>query len=68
MSASDIPLLIEWQKPEALYQTNKTWQWIFASKEIWTKGIYCVEHTVAWYSFPNEIFFSAGEGGCKAWG
>lgn len=35
---NEIPVFIEWQKPEASYQTNESLQQVFTSKDMWTKG------------------------------
>jgi hypothetical protein len=67
-STSGVQVLIEQHKPEATYQINKSLQWTFASKEVWTKG-YTVGHTVTHYSFHSEtIFLFLFWGGCKGGG
>lgn len=39
---------------EALKQTNDSFQWTFASKDMWTKGC-SVGHTIKHHSFYNEM-------------
>lgn len=39
MSLSNGPVFMVLQKPETLYQSNDSLQWIFAWKAVWTKNI-----------------------------
>lgn len=55
-SPSKAPVLIVQQNPEPLYQTNDSWQWTFASREVWTIW-YILEHTVTHYSIHIVLVF-----------
>lgn len=66
MSSSEVPVLIQQQKPEAFYHTKESLRWTFARKEE-TNG-YTVVPTAIHHSFHEEIFFSSFlscGGGCS---
>lgn len=52
-SFSEGPVMMVYQKPDALNQTNNL-QWTSASEVDWTKGIYCVTHPNSQCPRTNE--------------